>query len=209
MDEVRSFGSWFFQLKSNLLAWEIARDNAHPATWEKKGASLYTEKNVSAYIELRKATNRLLAQINSRGGFVFYVGMRKTAVLGKHNPNYLYIRVLVEAIKRLNAFCEHDCNPMANMFIALDEHDQRDNLLTAASRSMYGGNTPYRRIIEPPFELESHRYQTMQAADWLAGLVGRLGALWAAPMEFPENETHRKYFAQRLHAVTKRSGIRT
>jgi hypothetical protein len=37
VDQVRPFGTWFFQLKCNLLAWEIARDGAHPATWEKKG----------------------------------------------------------------------------------------------------------------------------------------------------------------------------
>lgn len=209
VDEVRGFGTWFFQLKSNLLAWEIAQSGAHPATWEKKGAALYTEKNVAKYLELRKATNRLFNKIDSVGGFVFYVGIKKSAAPAKHNPNYLYIRMLLEAMKRLNAFCEIDCNPMQGMFLALDEHDQRENLITAASRSMYGGASPYRRFIEPPFELESHRYQTMQAADWIAGLVGRFGSYWAAQAEFPENGTFIKYFGARLHAVTKRSGIRT
>lgn len=208
-DEVRSFGTWFFQLKSNLLAWEISRDKAHPATWEKKGSSLYTEVNITRYRELRTATNRLLSKVHSAGGFVFYVGLRKTAHPDRHNPNYLYVRVLLEAIKRLNAFCELDCDPMARMLIALDEHDQRDNLMTAASRSMYGGKTPYRRIIEPPFELESHRYQTMQAADWIAGLIGRFGAYWAAPDQYGENEVFLRYFGQRVQGVVRRSGIRT
>ena len=64
VEEVRGFGTWFFQLKTNLLAWEIAQSGQHPATWEKKGASLYTEKNVVKYRELRSAANRLFSKIS-------------------------------------------------------------------------------------------------------------------------------------------------
>ncbi|WP_428099813.1 hypothetical protein [Candidatus Rariloculus sp.] len=60
--EVRGFGTWFFQRKCDLLAFEIDRSGEHPAVWEKKGASLYTVTNVSRYGELRKFTNRLLKQ---------------------------------------------------------------------------------------------------------------------------------------------------
>ena len=60
----------------------------------------------------------------------------------------------------------------------------------------------------PPFHLESHRYQTIQAADWIAGLVGRLGAIWADPEAWPENEAFQRYFEHRLHRVSRRSGIR-
>ncbi|MGV3492084.1 MAG: DUF3800 domain-containing protein [Devosia sp.] len=216
-EQVRNFGTWFFQRKSELLAWELQRaqasagpaDEFHPATWEKKGASLYTAVNVTQYIELRNFTNRFLNKINSIGGFVFYVGIRKTLPPERHTPNYLYVRVLLEAIKRINSFCEMDCHPPEHFILALDEHDQRDNLITAAARSMYGKKQPQRRLIEPPFQLESHRYQTMQAADWIAGLVGRLGAIWADPLAYPENAIHRTYFEHRLHQVTRRSGIRT
>jgi len=62
--------------------------------------------------------------------------------------------------------------------------------------------------MEPPFQVESHRYQTMQAADWIAGLVGRLGAIWKAPKEFPENQVFRTYFESRLSQASRRSGIR-
>lgn len=215
-DQVRSFGTWFFQRKCELLDWEIKRaaaaagpsDAFHPATWEKKGASLYTSVNVAQYSELRKFTNRFFNKIGSVGGFIFYVGIRKTSPPARHNPNYLYVRVLLEAIKRINSYCEVDCVPAANFVLALDEHDQRDNLITASARSMYSAHQPMRRLIEPPFQLESHRYQTMQAADWVAGLVGRLGAIWADPAAYPENAVHRTYFEHRLHQVAHRSGIR-
>ena len=49
---------------------------------------------------------------------------------------------------------------------------------------------------------------TIQAADWIAGLVGRLGAIWADPAAWPENEAFRRYFEHRLNRVSRRSGIR-
>ena len=83
---MRGFGSWFFQRKRELLAFEIERSGEHPALWEKKGASLYTVTNVTRYPELRKFTNRLFNKIERLGGYVFYVGVRKTAAPGAHNP---------------------------------------------------------------------------------------------------------------------------
>ena len=208
LDEVRGFATWFFQRKCQLLAYEIAQSGEHPALWEKKGSSLYTARNVSTYPELRKFTNRLFNKIAAIDGFVFYVGIEKTAPVSSHNSNLLYRRILSEAIKRLDEFCAKDCTPMTNFVLALDEHDQREALITEASRTMFGGPQPRRTLIEPPFQLESHRYQTLQAADWVAGLVGRLGTHWVDPEGFPENEMFRKYFQYRLHSVCRRSGLR-
>ena len=73
---------------------------------------------------------------------------------------------------------------------------------------MYAREEPRRHLIEPPFHLESHRYQTLQAADWIAGLVGRLAAAWADPDTYPENQVFRRYFEHRLHRVSRRSGVR-
>ena len=208
-DEVRGFGTWFFQRKCELLDFEIKRSEAHPALWEKKGSSLYTVHNVTEYAELRKFTNRLLNKIEKLGGFVFYVGIKKTASPHLHNPNRLYARVLLESIKRIDTFCAEDCKPANNFVLALDEHDQRSQLITEAARSMYDTIEPRRHLIEPPFHLESHRYQTVQAADWIAGLVGRIGAIWSHPEAYPENEVFRRYFEHRLNRISRRSGIRS
>ena len=51
--------------------------------------------------------------------------------------------------------------------LVLDEHGQRDTLVTEAAMAMYNSAEPRRCLIEPPFQVESHRYQTMQAADWI------------------------------------------
>ena len=207
--EVRGFGTWFFQRKCQMLDFEIKRSGEHPAVWEKKGASLFTVTNVTRYRELRKFTTRLFNKIERLGGFLFYVGLRKTAAPAVHDPNRLYARVFLEAIKRINEYCEENRDPRDNFIVILDEHDQRSALITAAGRSMYGRNQPRRQLIEPPFHVESHRYQTLQAADWIAGLVGRLGAIWADPEAYPENEVFRRYFEHRVNRASRRSGIRT
>ena len=175
--------------------------------WEKKGASLFTVRNVTRYRELRVFTNRFLNKIEKLAGFVFYVGIKKNAASAEHDPNQLYKSVLVEAIKRIDDFCEQNHDPQDSFIVILDEHDQRSALITAAARSMYG-NEPRRHLIEPPFHLESHRYQTLQAADWIAGLVGRLGAIWADPAAYPENEPFCRYFEDRVKRASNRSGIR-
>lgn len=208
MCAVRSFGTWFFKRKYELLKFEIDRSAKHPASWEKKGASLYTKTNVEKYRELRNFTNRFLKKIENVGGFVFYVGVEKRNSVDDHDANKLHYAVLREAVKRLDQFCDKDCEGDTGFFLALDEHDQRSALITAASISMYGGEEPRKCLIEPPFHLESHRFQTIQAADWVAGLVGRLQAYDMSPEQYAENEIFSKYFGERIKAVSKRSSVR-
>jgi len=207
--EVRGFGTWFFQRKTELLGFEIQRSGEHPAVWEKKGSSLYTVTNVGRYRQLRTFTNRFFNKIASVRGFVFYVGIKKTHPPDSHNPHRLFAKVLIEAIKRIDEFCADQDQTDRRFLLVLDEHEQRSSLITEASRSMYGGREPRRHLIEPPFQAESHRYQTLQAADWIAGLVGRLGAVWADPDAYAENEVFRRYFEQRLVSVQHRSGLRS
>jgi hypothetical protein len=208
LDQVRSFGTWFYQRKKELLAWEIQRSRKHPATWEKKGSALYTLQNIEKYPELRKFTNRFFNKVERIGGRTFFVGLEKTTNTEVHNPNALYIAILREAIKRLNAFCEEDGRAEAEFILVLDEHDQRNALVTAAAQAMYGTEDPRRRLIEPPFQVESVRYQTLQAADWFAGLLGRLAALWANPVEYADWEPFSRYFEARVKRVSVRSGVR-
>jgi hypothetical protein len=189
------------------LDFEIKRAGEHPATWEKKGSSLYTVKNIAKYRELRVFTNRFLNKIADCDGQVIYVGLHKQAEVDGHKPLRLYLAVLKEMIKRLNALCEHD-REKSDFLIVMDQHQERESLLTGASRAMFGKENPKRRLMEPPFQVESHRYQTVQAADWICGLIGRLGPYWVLPQEFPENLVAEQYFGPRIRQVSIGSGIR-
>ena len=183
---MRGLGTWFYQRKCELLRLEIERSGQHPALWEKKSSSLYTVTNVTRYAGLPRLTGRLLNKLEALDGFVFYVGVRKTAAPSAHNPNRLCAKAFLEAIKRFDQFCDEDCGPPDNFVLMLDQHEQRSALITEAARSMYARNDRRRHLIEPPFHLESHRYQILQAADWIAGLVGRLGAIWEDSTAYPK-----------------------
>jgi hypothetical protein len=163
---------------------------------------------VTKYRELRAFTNRFLNRIEKCGGHVIYVGLRKEAAIKEHKPRLIYLAVLKEIIKRLDQFFELNKN-RSNFLIVMDEHQEREMLLTQASRAMFGTDKPRRRLIEPPFQVESHRYQTVQAADWIAGLIGRLGAFEKCPEEYPDWEWAERYFGARLRRIRVQSGIRS
>ena len=90
------FATWFFQLKSNLLAWEIRHSGEAAYTWEKKGAQLHTTVNILKCRELRTATNRIFNQIDSVGGKCVYVGLEKYSTPEDHDAKRLYLAVLRE-----------------------------------------------------------------------------------------------------------------
>ena len=130
-------------------------------------------------------------QIRKQGGFVIYVGVHKHNDVARHNANRLYLSVLKETMKRLNQTCLEDHHPAEDFLLVMDEHDSRADLVTEAARAMYNAIDPRTALIEPPFQAESYRYQTLQAADWLAGLIGRLTAYEAEPADYPREPSSR------------------
>lgn len=205
-NQVRPFATWFFQLKCNLLKFEILRDNVHAAQWEKKGSTLFTTKNIEKYAELKKATNRILNRIEKVGGRIIFVGLQKTHSPETHDPEALYRAVLMETIKRLNQYCE---SVDASLLVILDEQADklREKIVEASGRTMFGDDGR-KRLIEPPIQAESHLYQTLQCADWICGLIGRLGCNFALPDEYGDFEWAEKYFGDRIRKVSPGSGIR-
>ena len=206
--EVRGFGTWFFNRKCQLLDWEIKQSGKHPAVWEKKGSALYTVKNMKKYPEIIRNMHRILNKIQKIGGNVIYVGVEKRKVAEDNNSSGLYIGLLNEIIKRLNNFCAELEDKDARFLMIMDEHELREHLLTKVAQSMYNPADPRPHIIEPPFQAESHRYQTIQASDWIAAVIGRISAYNASPDEYPENEIFIKNFSTKFEVVSTRSSIR-
>lgn len=54
---------------------------------------------------------------NPLGGFVLYVGVEKTEPPTAHDSKDLYVRVLLEAIKRIDQFCMDDRSPPDNFLL--------------------------------------------------------------------------------------------
>jgi hypothetical protein len=72
---------------------------------------------------------------------------------------------------------------------------------------MYDHQTPARRMLSPPFEVESYANQNIQAADWIAAIVARLWAHRMRPKEYGDHVDFEKYFWDRLHQGTTHSTV--
>lgn len=200
---VRSFATHFYQEKNRLLAAEVKASGGHPATWEKKGSELLTTKNISKYPEIKRSVYRMMSKIDRCGGKVFYYGRQKYQAPADSHPSGLYTTCLTNTIRQIDRFCSHRGE---HFQIILDQHADRLKLLEAAAKTMFG-SAPTACLIEPPFQVESHLYQTIQAADWLAALTGRIMAHRVAPSEFGDWEWAEKYFGTRLDAASTHSTL--
>jgi len=137
-----------------------------------------------------------------RGKIVYY-GREK--VIGKLDGNAvgLYTTSFAHSIRRIDQLC---CERNENFIIVIDEHSARKELLECAAKTMFG-NTPAKRLISPPFEVESYLNQSMQAADWLAAIIGRLWAFELQPIQYGDHQQMHSYFWDRIHTVASHSTV--
>ncbi|MCA1939370.1 MAG: DUF3800 domain-containing protein [Caenispirillum bisanense] len=193
-ERVREFASWFFQLKSRLLAWEIERSGKRAAVWEKKGAALFTTRNIERYPAVREAGARILNTVQRLGGFVVYYGLEKYTPQKGHDPKALYRVTLAQTIRELDQIFRPRSSPF---MIVMDQHEQRLDLVMEAGKTMFG-NERARLLVEPPFQVESHLYQTVQCADWICGMVGRIACHRSRPDEYTDFGWAETYFGENL-----------
>ncbi|NWA66679.1 DUF3800 domain-containing protein [Pseudomonas reactans] len=205
-EEVREFAIYFYKLKCQLLAWDLKHKNPQhlPAYhWEKKGSTLFTVDNVSKYRELRRSSFRLLSHIRKIGGHIFYTGEHKPTEPSEHNSTETFKRALLQSIRKIDRFCTLN---NASFIVLLDEqkagNEWRERNVEACTLAMFEDpSEKCRTLIEPPLQGESYLFQTLQCADWLCGLIGRLTTFTVAPEEFEDWQLFDMYFAARIADV--------
>jgi len=200
---IRPFATRFLQLKQHLFKREIENANTIGALWEKKGTEIFTTKHVAKYKHNRATAFRLINDIRNCGGKIFYYGREKISGTTSVNSIGLYTTVLSHAIRQLESFSSAE---NTNYVMVVDEHSARKQLLVTASKTMFG-QPPARHLLSPPFEVESYINQNIQAADWLAAIIGRLWAYELQPAEFADYANFRKYFWYRIHQVSTHSTV--
>lgn len=89
----------------------------------------------------------------------------------------------------------------------LDQHSDRIKLLESASKTMFSPNNPARCLLEPPFQVESHLYQTIQAADWIATLIGRLMAYAVEPQQYADWEWAERLYGNKVRSISTHSSL--
>lgn len=204
VNAVRDFAIYFYRLKCQLLKIEIDSQGLPPYRWEKKGAQLYTIRNIQTYQALRTATNRMLNKIRQMNGWVIHAGVHKATEPSAHLPTQTFKQQLLRSMKLADQHCaaQH-----ATFMLLLDEQRGgsvwREHHVEACTLAMFS-DTPKqcRTLIEPPIQGESHLFQTLQCADWLCGLIGRLCAYQVEPEQYADWEIFHRYFHQRLRNAT-------
>jgi len=199
----REIATSFYQSKARLFAKEIEHSRGHAATWEKKGKDIFTTNNIDRFPNLKREMYRSLNRIARLGGRIFYYGRVKYQAAQDSNSAGLYKTVMSHSIRQLDSFCE---TSRSNFIIILDEHSDRKKLLEAAAKTMFG-DSPARALIEPPLQVESHLYQTIQLADWIATLVGRVTAYREARDAFADWEWADRLFGTRLDSSATHSKL--
>lgn len=172
------------------------------AKWEKKGTSFIRPKPMRQYTEARRLLHRVMKKVGDSGGHLFYYGREKKRGLHEDlNSIGLYTTCFAHTLRQLDRFC-HARN--SSFVVIVDQHSARKELLECAAKTMFG-HKPCIHLASPPFEVESYLNQNIQAADWIATLVGRLAAYEVCPEEYQDYAYLREIFSDRLNDLKKNS----
>jgi hypothetical protein len=203
-DQARYFSTTYYKLKRRLFEKELSHSKTHPARWEKKGSDFFKATKIEKHREIRNSFNRLCNAIHKKHhGYIFYVGNEKRPDVENHNSVKLYQSTLREAIKRLDQFCQ---DRDAQFTLCLDYHSNRREMVKTSAIEMYAEGR--KSLVEPLFHAESELYQTLQFADWVASVVGKIYAYNTRPNQYSENKPFKTYFEERLKARSLKSGVR-
>jgi hypothetical protein len=202
---VRPFATFFLQHKRHLLAADIDKSGKQGYEWEKKGTNLFTAKSLERYPAIRQSMFSLINRIKKDNGRIFYSGRQKIYDREDLNANGLYATVFAHAIRQIDSYCR---SIDENYILIVDENSARKELLETAAKTMFGKD-PTRKLLSPPFEVESYLNQNIQAADWISSIVGRMWNSKIDPDGFGNYVQYQKYFWDRLHSAATHSSVMT
>jgi len=194
-DQARHLATFMLQLKEGMLAKDLAVAGVPAHSWEKKGSELISSKNIRKYAHIREGIRRLLNEIRISGGKIFFYGREKFQKPEDCRANGLYKTVLGHSIRGIDNFCVRQ---REQFMIIMDQHSGRSQWMETSAKTMFNKRAPARCMIEPPFEVESHLYQTIQIADWVATLIGRLMAYRTNPTQYADWEWAERYYGEQI-----------
>lgn len=207
-DRVRELSGAFRYIKESGLKEEIdAKVRARGKRveqWEKKGSALLTTRNIQQYRETRRILGRVISLLERLGAQVVFYGQEKPRG-GLNEVSETNAERYDHAMKQLIKRIHWDLPEDENLLMILDKQGNRERLeIFAGAASFMFSDEAATRLLEPPMEVESHLYQTVQCADWICALLGRVAAYKFDP-DFAEFQWAPKYFGSRLSGITSKS----
>ncbi|MGV0879312.1 DUF3800 domain-containing protein [Martelella sp. FLE1502] len=198
---VRARSTWFHKLKSDVFASEISESGKHPGQWEKKGNQIFT--SARAY-RTKRLGFALINEIKSNGGKIIYQGIEKYTDPEKSNGPGLYKTVLSKTIRAVDRKFQPDKEVYA---IIVDQHNDREKLMVSAQQTMYSRVNGAYGLMEPPYQVESHLYPSVQMADWVSSIVGSLWNYKTRPEQFQDESWAEAYFEDRINSAATHSSL--
>lgn len=204
---IREFSHWFFNLKKEVFAQELAKSSKKPAHWEKKGNEYFRAGNVKDYQICRRTFIRLLDKVRQLEGGIIYHCEEKGRV---DNPRKgvsenLYMRAVKKSIKNMDKYCRDMAKKSGtrprDFFVLLDERSCKIPPSNFAGQMMYADDIY--TIVEPPCMAESHMYQTLQAADWVCAVLGNIAHAAFEEEGRKQRECFQEYFIEHINKTTK------
>lgn len=200
-DNVRHLSGSFRRIKETGLKAEIDAKvvaKGKPVEhWEKKGAALLTTYNVEKYVEVRRIINRVLNKLRQFEAQIIFYGQEKPRGSNEEtseNEASRYDYAMKQLIQRINWSIPEDQHHL----MILDKQGPKERMkIFASSAAFMFSNKDADKLLEPPLEVESHLYQTVQCADWICALLSRISA-YKYDSEFDEFEWAINYFGTKL-----------
>lgn len=174
--QIRKFGAKFEHLKARQFRNEIIPSGKHPRRWEKKGSEIFSTGAYNKYPERTDLIADLADYLRKLDGRVVFYGHRKPFGTTKETgrtPSETTTLALTEVVRRL---CRYADKRDESLMVLLDRGGPmpREEAITAMASFIYSSEErSVKRIVEVPVELESHRYGSMQYADWLCSILSR------------------------------------
>lgn len=147
-----------------------------PAPVGEKGAEIFTTGSYERYPERVDFITDLAEYATRLGGRLFFYGEVKPLGSPAESGETAAVRTkkaLTETVRRL---CDYAESRGEDLLVVLDEGGPmpREEAITAMAQFIYSSPDPkMKRILEVPMQLESHRYGSMQYADWLCAVLSR------------------------------------
>lgn len=201
---VRPFATYFLKQKEFVFEHDLKPSGKMAAKWEKKGTSFIRPAPLQKYPEARRLIKRIVGKTTSFGGHLFFYGREKrVGVSDDLNPVGLYTTCFAHALRRIDKYCGQR---NSSFVVVVDQRSARKELIECAAKTMFG-RQPCLNLASPPFEVESYLNQNIQAADWIATLIGRLKAYEVAPEQYPDYEYIHRLFSTQVADATKQSRL--
>jgi len=173
---VREFGASFEHFKERQFRAAIRESGANPHGWERKGAEMFTTGSFNKYPENMEMVSHLVQRLHQLGGRTYFYGQVKPVGSEKETGESARARnghALQQSLIWLAAYADAQ-NERLLVFVDRTDRAVREAAIDDMAKAIYGKLRPeLSRIVQVPTELESHRYGTIQFADWLAAAVSR------------------------------------